>query len=123
MDTRKVAQDYRRSKWAEIMRDRQESGLSVRTYCNQHDIKECTYYYWQQKLREAACEQLLPINTTASIVPAGWAKCNVAEANTSNSYSSNTSINVAVGQFKISISQKNDIELLSEVCRALVRIC
>jgi transposase-like protein len=44
--------------WAMVMKARTESGQSVRRWCRENGIQEKTYYYWQRKLRESACEQL-----------------------------------------------------------------
>jgi len=53
------------------MRERQDSGLSVRAYCASAGIHENSYFYWQKKLREAACEELARIhgNTTGLAHP------------------------------------------------------
>jgi len=59
MNTRHIAEEYRLSRWAEILRERKESGLSVRAYCEHAGFHENKYYYWQKKLREAACEELI----------------------------------------------------------------
>ncbi|MDD2600775.1 MAG: hypothetical protein PHV32_07240 [Eubacteriales bacterium] len=58
MDTRQVAKDVRLAHWAELLRERRDSGLSVRCYCEEQGINEKTYYYWQHRLRETACERL-----------------------------------------------------------------
>lgn len=58
MDTRKIAGEYRLSHWAEIMRERKESGLSIKEFCKSAGFHENIYYYWQRKLRTAACEQM-----------------------------------------------------------------
>jgi hypothetical protein len=58
MDTRKIAAEYRLAHWAQIMRERTESGLSISAFCKNSRISDNTYFYWQKKLREAACEQL-----------------------------------------------------------------
>ena len=60
VDTRTIASEYRLSQWAEIMRQRKESGLSIRAYCKSIGLHENSYYYWLKKLRETACEQLMP---------------------------------------------------------------
>ena len=61
MDTRKIAADYRLAHWAQVMQDREASGLSVRAYCLHAGFHENNYYYWQRKLREASCEELARI--------------------------------------------------------------
>jgi hypothetical protein len=54
MNTREIAAEYRLSHWAGIMRERSESGLSVRAFCKNAGFHENIYFYWQRKLREAA---------------------------------------------------------------------
>lgn len=80
MNTRHVAEEYRLTQWAQIMQDRQESGLSVKAYCENAGFHENNYYYWQRKLREAACGEMVKSQgCTASLVPAGFAEVRLAE--------------------------------------------
>ena len=58
MNTKLVTAELRISHWAGIMKERSDSGLSVRAYCEREGFHENIYYYWQRKLREAACKQL-----------------------------------------------------------------
>lgn len=58
MNTREIATSYRLASWTQVMRERSESGQSVRAYCRDAGIHENVYYYWQRKLREAACGQM-----------------------------------------------------------------
>lgn len=58
MDTRKIATEYRMSHWSQVMRERRESGLSIKAFCKEAGFHENVYYYWRRKLREAACEQM-----------------------------------------------------------------
>jgi transposase-like protein len=46
------------------MRERSESGQTVKQWCKKNGILEKTYYYWQRKLREAACEAIGSHRTT-----------------------------------------------------------
>ena len=39
-----VAQQVRYFEWAGMVRDRQESGLSVAEYCKQNNISETAYF-------------------------------------------------------------------------------
>lgn len=59
MNTRDIAAEYRLAHWAQIMRERNESRLSIKAFCVKIGIHENTYFYWQRKLREAASEQLI----------------------------------------------------------------
>jgi len=58
VNTREVAAEYRLSHWAQAVRERAKSGLTIRAYCKQIGICENTYFYWQRRVRKAACEQL-----------------------------------------------------------------
>jgi transposase-like protein len=58
MNTKEITKEYRLRHWAGIMRERKESGLSVKAFCEDAGFHENIYYYWQRKLREAKCEQL-----------------------------------------------------------------
>ena len=73
MKSREATKDYRLSKWAGILRERAESGQSVRDYCTDIGIPEHQYYYWQRELREAACEQLMESRLTpTTLTPPGF---------------------------------------------------
>ena len=58
MDTKQVAAELRLTHWSRIMKERSESGLSVKAYCEKEGFHQNIYYYWQRKIREAACLQL-----------------------------------------------------------------
>lgn len=71
MDTRQVTREMRLQYWAGVLKERQESGQSVRAWCRENEVGEKTYYYWQRRLREAACNELtLRQEQTRSIGPA-----------------------------------------------------
>ena len=44
MNTREMASEYRLSHWARILRDRSESGLSVKEYCKSAGFHENSFY-------------------------------------------------------------------------------
>jgi hypothetical protein len=59
MNTNAIAKELRLSHWAGIMRERTESGLSIKAFCENAGFHENIYFYWQRKLREVACTSLL----------------------------------------------------------------
>ena len=59
-DALAVRNEYRLQNWKGNIRERQESGLTVKEYCAQHAITEKRYYYWLRKLRTAAAEAMEP---------------------------------------------------------------
>jgi transposase-like protein len=52
-----VKDEYRRQRWAELIRQRQESGMTVVSFCETNGLNPKTYYYWLRKLREEMCRQ------------------------------------------------------------------
>ena len=55
-----VRNDLRLQSWTEVIRAKQESGLTNREFCAQHGIAEKTYYYWLRKVRQAALDCASP---------------------------------------------------------------
>ena len=48
------------NEWSVIVQECEESGLSVRAYCEQRGIGVKTYYYWRKKLRELSSKSAQP---------------------------------------------------------------
>jgi hypothetical protein len=70
IDTREIAAECRLAHWAGVVRERAESGLTVKAYCESAGLHENTYFYWRRKLRESACEGMA---ADALPTPDGWA--------------------------------------------------
>jgi len=83
MNTRKIAAEYRLAHWTQIMHRKRESGLSAKAFCENEGIHENVYYYWQQKLRSAACEQMTEMQSEQAerkLVPSGFAELKIVKA-------------------------------------------
>ena len=115
MNTREIASEYRLSRWAGIMRERQESGLSIKSFCQHAGFHENVYYYWQRKLREATVEQAQMASMGESRpVPRGWTQlAPVASAKPEGE------IAIEVGGCRVIVSAETDLEQLANVCRML----
>jgi len=119
VDTREIAIEYRLSHWAQIMQERAESGLSIRAFCKQMGMHENRYYYWQHKLRKAACNSIQSNETTnniGTVVPKGWVSLCPA-----NSLSTQT-ILIELGGVQVTVSHDTDTNLLAKVCKVLKTI-
>jgi putative transposase len=119
MKTNKTAAEYRLSHWAGIMRDRQESGLSVRAYCKTAAYHENTYFYWQRKLREKACQELIPIKNKENreTIPDGWTA--VREADTQTANSDSVTVCIEIGKCRLTIASDINPNQLERICRVL----
>jgi len=121
MDTRKIAKEYRLRHWAGIMQERIASGSSIKAYCQTAGICENVYYYWQRKLREAACEEFLPSvigKDDEAIVPSGWSVCEESKVDTPESI-----VSIEIGRSRIVVGGDVSADQLEKVCRVLMRLC
>jgi putative transposase len=120
MNTRDIASEYRLSHWAQVVQERLASGKSIKEYCESMVIKENVYYYWQRKLREAACVDLVS-NTKAipdkSRTPNGWSLCKQGITE------SVAPLTVEIGKFRINVNTGVDTTLLARICQVLRTLC
>lgn len=124
MNTREIASEYRLGHWAGVLQERRERGISVKEFCRRSGFQENVYYYWQRKLREAACEELAVraqnevAVSQAPHVPDGWAVCKRVQ-----SACSKGSLVVEVGGCRVRVEPETDLVLLAKVCQALQSPC
>ena len=59
-DVLTVRDEYRLQSWRQVIRERQESGLTNKYFCAQRGISEEKYYYWLRKVREVTAEAADP---------------------------------------------------------------
>ena len=115
MNTREIAGGYRLTHWARIMHERQESGMSIKAYCKQQGFHENVYYYWQRKLREAACTEMAAREQEErGLVPGGWARLEPT-----STVPSGSSVNIEINGCQVEVTAETDPELLVKVCRTL----
>ena len=57
MDIRSVKRNYSIQQWKSIIQDRNNSGMTVDTYCKQNGLSRHAYFYWLRIIREEALEQ------------------------------------------------------------------
>jgi len=110
------------------MRERQASGLSIKAFCKSSGFHENVYFYWQRKLREAACK-VLPDKTSGlistsqnetvapnkSLVPSGWAQLTEIEP----APAPMSSLTVEISGCRVNVSTDTDPALLMKVCGVL----
>lgn len=74
MESRKVTQEVRLRQWSELVREQKNSGRSIKSWCEERGIPRQQYFYWQRKLREAACT-LMRREAPGTQAPKGWTLC------------------------------------------------
>lgn len=71
MTTREAKHAIRLQEWSQMVRDCQESGLTVNEWCKQNDLKPTCYYYRLAQLRKEILDQnkLLPSSVQEASIP------------------------------------------------------
>jgi hypothetical protein len=117
MNTRETAAEYRLAHWAQIMRERGESGLSIKAYCANAGYHENAYFYWQRKLREAACAQMRA---------PGFTEVKLAEAAAGKSLAGSGQpgeLRVEVAGVRITVDGTYPADKLAALLRELIGSC
>ena len=86
----KVKKEVKLEQWAEMIRLRNESGLTVTDWCRENGVNLKTYYYRLRCVRQAVCSEL----EQHDIVPITAAE---------ESETSKEKIELSVGNIKISL--------------------
>ena len=47
----------REAQWRRMMRRQQRSGLTIRAFCGEHDLRETAFYFWRAELARREAEQ------------------------------------------------------------------
>ena len=129
MNTRAIATEYRLAHWAQIVRERIESKQSIRVFCRNAEIRENTYFYWQKKLREAACEKLamMPADSKSTdLVHPGFAEVKIRDDMpriTQTEPASRGNLSIIVSGVKIIADSTYPSDKLAYLLRELVKQC
>lgn len=54
----KVKKEIKLAQWVEMIRQRNESGLSVTEWCKENGINIKTYYYRLKRVRQVVCSEM-----------------------------------------------------------------
>ncbi len=114
MDSQKVATEYRLSKWAQVIKARLDSGQNVKDFCTTAGISKNSYFYWQKKLRESACTELVKTDKSDKTVPRGWMQVKPKQA-----LCAEKALDIEINGCHITVNAETDPELLKKVCHTL----
>lgn len=121
-ESRAVTNEYRLSKWAQIISERAESGLTIKRYCEVNGHNSDMYYYWQRKLRKALAANYTAggqHELTTNGAPSGWFA--VKTSNVGNG--AGVGIPIEIGRCRVTVGNDTDMALLARVCTTLASIC
>ena len=58
MDVQEVRDQVRIQEWMQLIRERNDSGMTIKAWCETKGLSENQYYYWLRKIRKTACTAL-----------------------------------------------------------------
>lgn len=114
---------YRYDKWVAIISEYNASGLSIRDWCRQNNVKE-TSYYWLKKIRHSIVETIdqEDRNGEVSFVPMLSQPKTNESSRVNNDKTSSTAqpeVIIKVGEITIEFGNQPSQELILNVLRGL----
>jgi hypothetical protein len=120
MTVKETAHAYKLRQWTELICDCKTSGKSVTAWCAEHSINVKTYYYWQKRVREAACEKMEKANLP--MVPTGGVPA-FAEYRQLERKEASSAITLHISGATIEIHNGADASIITNTLNALKNIC
>ena len=106
MNVQSVNKRIKTEQWMQRIKECQDSGLSIRAWCEQNNICEQTYYSWLRKLRALAIES--GTVSTSKFVPIDQIG------------SEKENIIITRGSIRIEFPSDTDIETITRMIEALL---
>ena len=108
-EIRTVTKNMRLSRWADVIRDRKASGLTIAAYCRENNISRNAYFYWQREIKKAAIAEAG--NMFVEVEPASCALPVQVPKASAESYS----VAISIGDATINVAEEVSCELLRKV--------
>ncbi len=112
-----VKTKYRQEQWQKLIKDCQSSGLQVDEWCEKNQVSRSAYYYWLRKIREKACEAMLPAITEQNKSIA-FAKVELQPNRPTSSV-----INIHLSGAMLEVKDGASQQIIESVLLALKKIC
>lgn len=113
-----VKTKFRQEQWEKLIIDCQNSGLKIDDWCNANNVSRHAYYYWLRKIRQKACESVLPVIPKQEL-PSAFAKVEVQAQQTDPM----ASIIVRLPSTTLEILNGTSQQTIEAVLLALKKIC
>lgn len=124
MDVQKATQEIRLQQWIGIIKECRSSGKSVKSWCRENNISEKSYFYWQRRAREAACQELTAYQEKA-IIPAEnnsspiFTECRIP----ANHRAGETAVTIHLNSAIVEIHPGADTAIIESALHALKTTC
>jgi len=118
MDTRRVKHEYLLSKWTPIVQQCRTSGITVKAWCQENNIDQKQFFYWQRRIREELCTsvQTQEEEQTKVFAPLQINGCN---KETSRSALFRPDLVINIGDYRLELGNETSPELLKSVLKVI----
>ena len=121
MSIRAATREYRLNEWARIVQECNNSGLTIKEFCESKRISKHAYYYRLKKLREAAYERAEQLQKHPQELSAPtFTEVKLSKSPTL-SYETGGKLQVEIGPCKISADSGYPVQSLATLIGELVR--
>lgn len=119
MKAKIVKHEYLCAKWTPIIAECKSSGKSVRSWCQENDVDEKQFYYWQRRIREklypvAYDNQFITSTTRFAALPKQLLPNSV-----DNIASMSSAIVLSYGEVKMEMASTTSPLFLADLLKAL----
>ena len=121
MDTVEVKHKYLLTKWAPIIQECRNSGLTVKAWCAENSINEKQFFYWQRRVREDLCSNL-DIPTKEQLITFQPLKSQNSHREVSKSGSFEPDMVLKIGNCQIDITNQASPQLLEIVLKVVSNV-
>ena len=125
MITNQITNEVRLRQWAEIIRERQTSGMNIKEWCEVRGISRYQYFYWQKKLRKMACETIAEKHQ-AGLIASDFTQVKLMETSIHHDMNDSTlsgHVRITINEVCIDADNGYPIKQLKELSQELRKPC
>ena len=122
MDSRRIAMEYRLNQWVQALKERISNGESIDEFCRNKGVSRNTFFYWQRKIRESACERFAETQNRTALPAPGFIEAKLAQPGTPG-LTAAACVCVEIGGYKVTADGAYPAMGLAALLRELARPC
>jgi len=117
MNMKKISHEMNLQKWMQIVEECRNSGKTAVKWCGENDINIKTYYYWQRRVLNAVCEELVTANNNVVKSPA------FAEVILPDTRTPEVAITLNLNNITLQIHNGANESVISQTLKVLRNLC
>lgn len=123
MTAKEATSAYRLQQWTGLVCECKASGKTVTAWCAEQGIATKTYYYWQRRVRQAACEQLTLKEATGLPMTMTNGGPAFSEYRQPNRRENSAAVTLHLSGATVEIHNGADVSVIEGTLKALKSIC